>query len=305
MIDVRGLLDNLNIRWWDEGKNCNEGWVNINCPYCDDPSNHLGISESSGAISCWRCPVTGGLTKLIPTLNPKISPSKARELVARYSTPALGRTAEIGAVPGEIGRTRGSLKIPENFRKLQPPFPPIAEEFLRRRGFHPEVIAHEKKLMISGNFGPYAYRIIIPIYYQGILVSWTARALGNFEPKYQELAPEKSLIPPKNVLYGIDEARPSERIVIVEGPIDQWKLGGGAVASLGTKLSPSQLGILKLMQPSRVFILYDAEPDAQLSAEKAAQSIWFAKTEIVALDGDNDPGDLSSEDARNLMRELR
>jgi len=49
------LLDRLEVQYITEGPNCKRGWVNVRCPFCDDPSEHLGMNLETGAFNCWRC----------------------------------------------------------------------------------------------------------------------------------------------------------------------------------------------------------------------------------------------------------
>ena len=42
--DIISYLENRGVSYWTEGKNVTDGWVNINCPFSPDPSNHLGIN---------------------------------------------------------------------------------------------------------------------------------------------------------------------------------------------------------------------------------------------------------------------
>ncbi|KKK72386.1 hypothetical protein LCGC14_2904360, partial [marine sediment metagenome] len=63
-------FENRNISYSTEGKNVTEGWCNIECPFpfCDDPSNHMGINLESKLFSCWACGEKGGMDRLIQEL---------------------------------------------------------------------------------------------------------------------------------------------------------------------------------------------------------------------------------------------
>ena len=65
--DVVSVLRDLNIFFMDHGKNVTKGWVNVNCPFCHDPSWHLGINLSNNKISCWKCGRVGTFAKFIFT----------------------------------------------------------------------------------------------------------------------------------------------------------------------------------------------------------------------------------------------
>ena len=61
-VDTKALLDDLGIDYKLSGKNVTSGWIEVNCPFCGDPSYHLGISPTN-LFHCWRCGEKGNLIK--------------------------------------------------------------------------------------------------------------------------------------------------------------------------------------------------------------------------------------------------
>jgi len=112
-------------------------------------------------------------------------------------------------------------------------------------------------------------------------------------------------LPVKSTLYGLDRAIPGNPVVIVEGVLDQWKLGNGSVATYGTAWTMEQVTLLRGLSPSKVYILYDSEDTAQESANQLAQHIWFTEVELLYLENKKDPGELSVKEAKDLMKDLR
>ena len=54
--DIINYLENREIDYHKAGeKNVGKGWININCPFCDDPSWHLGINLKSKFFNCYIC----------------------------------------------------------------------------------------------------------------------------------------------------------------------------------------------------------------------------------------------------------
>lgn len=135
-------------------------------------------------------------------------------------------------------------------------------------------------------------------------MTYLGRTLVGHSIPYRNLPDEKSTLPAKHCLYGYDDIFPGSNVVIVEGPIDRWKMGKGAVSTLGIMWTKAQVALLKDKKPNKVFILYDNEPQAQIQAEKLAAEIWFAPCEIITLEGVKDPGELTIEEGRKFMREL-
>lgn len=76
-------------------------------------------------------------------------------------------------------------------------------------------------------------RIIIPIYWEGELVGWQARALDNSTPKYYTMPGMKR----RRILYNGDRARQHATGVLVEGVTDAWRVGIRSVGSLGKSVS--------------------------------------------------------------------
>jgi hypothetical protein len=65
-----------------------------------------------------------------------------------------------------------------------------------------------------------------------------------------------------------------------------------------------QVLLLHDLSPTKVFILFDSNEEAQKSADRLARKIWFSEVEITELKGAEDPGDLSILEAQQLMTEL-
>jgi hypothetical protein len=54
-MDIVELLEENNVRIWTRGNNVSKGWIGLNCPFCDDATNHLGIKLSDYRCRCWKC----------------------------------------------------------------------------------------------------------------------------------------------------------------------------------------------------------------------------------------------------------
>jgi hypothetical protein len=74
--------------------------------------------------------------------------------------------------------------------------------------------------------GDYANRIIIPIYLEGKLVSWTARSIyPNATLRYRNLPKEESVVDLTTTVYNYDHASQGGRVLFVhEGPVDTFKV---------------------------------------------------------------------------------
>jgi DNA primase len=146
---------------------------------------------------------------------------------------------------------------------------------------------------------------MIPIYQNKQIVNFVGRDIsGNAQIPYKPLPNEEALLPIKQTLYGIDNIEEGGSIVIVEGILDCWKLGKGAIATHGIAWSKAQLPLIHQKKPKKVYILFDNEPDAQSAADRLAAHIWYAETEVVSLNSHSDPGALTLDQGRELMKLL-
>lgn len=87
--DVLSYLDDMGIEYSTGGDNVSSGWVGIQCPFCSDHKNHLGINLNHKNFSCWICNERGDVVKLIQELE-GISFIKAKQRVEEYQNAARG-----------------------------------------------------------------------------------------------------------------------------------------------------------------------------------------------------------------------
>ncbi|RVT98716.1 DNA primase [Rhodovarius crocodyli] len=136
---------------------------------------------------------------------------------------------------------------------------------LRDQGVEPRQLV-EAGLMQERDRGPvdlFFNRVMFPIRdKRGRTISFGGRILGDGQPKYVN-GPETAVFSKRRNLYGIDLAREAvfrgARLVAVEGYMDVISLhqGGfeGAVAPLGTALTPEQLEAMWAISPEPVLCL--------------------------------------------------
>ncbi len=280
--------------------NTTSNWIGLNCPWCGDSDKHLGINLENNACNCWKC---GGhniakLVQLIEDCNWPIALSVMEQYQNYSKAGFLEKDTYIP--PRQIEMPR-DFSIIDNSRLI----PPRVGSFLMKRGFAPSIIKTNKIYYSPGPVGKYAFRIAFPVYIHKQLVTFMTRDVtGRAKIPYISQPINKAVIPIKNTLYQYDTVQPNETIVIVEGPIDQWKLGVGSLATWGTGWTIQQVSLLRSLYPKKVYILYDNEEVAQQSAKRLSKAIWFCNVEVICLDGVNDPGDLSIEEGKKLMEEL-
>ena len=285
---IQELLDNLKIEYLESGHHHSRpGWIQLkDCPFCSSDNYHLGFNVELKFFACWRC---GGHHIIKTLLAFGVGYEKARKVVAGLDTPELNKP--------EISRV--SLQIPKGIGRLLD----AHVRYLESRGFDPKEIErvwHVKGIGIASRL---AWRIYIPIIYQGEVVSWTTRSIGReVSQRYISASAEEERINHKSLLYGQDYCYHS--IIVVEGPTDVWNVGPGAVALFGTAFTSAQ--VKRLIQFPYRYIVFDSSDTAQTKADELANqlSTFPGTTQTVVLDAD-DPGSATRKEIKRLRAVAR
>lgn len=272
------------------------GWIQMDCPYCTPDSRRyrLGFNLRAGFFSCWMCKTL----PLVPTLA-RLTGREYGEL--KRLTGGMDRDRGIPLTRDVI---RGELKLPTGRGKLRS----VHRKFLKERGYDPDHIAEEWGVQgISELGGRYSWRLFIPVLLGRQIVSWTTRAVvegGGADHRRYDAAPEDSeSYPAKRLLYG--EEKCGHSVLVVEGPLDVWAVGAGAVCTMGAAVSTAQIARLAKF-PVR-YICMDAEPDAQRVAKKLehALDVFEGETHNVVLETGKDASRCSPKELRKLRKLLR
>ncbi|MFT8720451.1 DNA primase [Acetobacter sp.] len=161
---------------------------------------------------------------------------------------------------------------------------------LKPQGITPEAMAEAGLMRLDEQGRPkgelFWNRVTFPIRdRRGDLVSFGGRILGDGQPKYLN-GPETALYSKRRLLFGFDRARPALRAarprgappveaLVVEGYMDVIALHQagfhGAVAPLGTAMTPEQLEILWQATPSPI-LCFDGDPAGRRAAIRAAET---------------------------------
>lgn len=301
-MDLTELLEDEGIEYWTSGKNVARNCVNIQCPYCDDNSNHLGINYINLRVSCWRCG-RHNITRLLTDLFDYPYP-RAKQIVQSLgadSTPPLN--VETSSVPPRGGNS--TVLMPQESTIH---FPKIHTEYLRSRGFPPRRTIRKYKLRAVYNLGEYKFRVVIPVYMRRRLVSFTARDItGQQDPPYKMASEYESIVARNQLVYNIDSIPIGGDAMLVEGPMDVMKLGDGAVCFFGVKHNIGQIVQLKRKKIRNLFIIFDNDGPGRNAAKLIAPIIAPVikrRLEVVTLHRVPDPGALPVEDAMSLKLDL-
>ncbi len=296
-IDYIKLFDKHNIKYRHD-----KGWTHINCPFCKNPPDtHFngGFSETSPAYNCWRCGKHSYIEAL--SLMFRVSPFEARKMLKGYTT-------GISFVEKKVAKGT-NLELPGSTTLT-----PMEMKYLSDRKYNVPYLQKKFGIQGGGVFGDWSYRIIIPIFYEGKLVSWTGRSVldrktidENRIPRYKNLDIEKSEINPKTIFFNLDNSR-KDSVILVEGPFDVLRMGDDCICSLGTSVTSSQKELLR-NKYKKIYIAFDNEPAAQDKARKLGMELDAIGLEVEVCNicadfNKNDPGELSAREVKIIKNEL-
>lgn len=290
MLDITRLLGDVGVPYWTAGKNVSEGWVSVSCPKCGDRSNHGAFSNNGRAFSCFRC----GKHSVVSVIADYTSWQEAYELIKEYSSVLLFNEGT------QVDRATNVEWPPEG----SVPMPSLHSEYLHKRGYDPKHLRDLYGVKCVYQGGPFKYRIIIPVYVNGRIVTYIGRDVTDKASlKYKNLAETKSILPAKEVVYNLDNVH--ETAIICEGIFDAWRFGAHGVALFGLQYTSAQTKALA-SRVKRAFTLFDNEPQAQAKARELGSELAFQGVEVenIELSGWNDPGELPQEMADEIKNEL-
>jgi len=296
-MNILQLYQDYSIDHATEGHHhCSPGWVHTACPFCTgNPGLHLGYNLNDDYFVCWRCswhPVSKTIAKLL-----NINEKAAKALIKQYgghtqtNKPKITIRKKAHTLPSGITALTSSHK-----------------QYLRGRGFDADRLEREWGLLSTGPISKldgidYRFRIIVPIRWDGIQVSFQGRdATDKHLKKYMACPKDRELIPHKEILYGKQSDWGSTGIC-VEGVTDVWRLGTAAFATFGIKYTPKQLRIIA-KSFERVAIVFDDDPQAIEQAYKLVADLEFRGVEAFRIPIVGDPGGMEQEEADYLLKQI-
>lgn len=291
-IDFREVLDNLGINYSESGKNVSENWIGLQCCWCGDTSNHLGINIDSGSCSCFKCGQSGTIINyLAEELN---SFEKAIEIL-RDATPR-----EFTGKESTTKERSVNVILPKNANRKITPY---HAGYLQERGFDYKELTSKYNFHFCGPVGKWKNRIIVPITRRYRLITFTSIDISDdSELRYKHLAKEQSIVDIKELIYGIEHTNQSI-CCVVEGLFDMFRIGDGAVCGFGTRITSKQKLILSKF--SKILIAFDGDEAGREGASKLANDLsTFTDIEILDLPDGTDPDQLPPDDIKFIQNKL-
>lgn len=239
--------------------------VKSKCPYCPgrgltpDPEEHLYTNPEKGVYFCFRCQATG---------------------VVKLRGGGLARPVSVKA-PRQI--------MLFSFKLLCKESTPIYNYLLGRLPYTAFCHAVKWSPDVPG-------RAIFPIFIHDKLVFWTARAIGNREPKYLSSGSKSFFV--YNMQPGDDWA------VLCEGPFDALSTPNG-VAIFGKLPSKRQVALL-VNRYKMIYIALDGDADRK---ETIKSLIPYVRVKEVRIGTDDegrkeDPASLGWREMQRRISEV-
>ena len=307
MVDYESICKQLDIPYWTSGKNNVEGCLTIHCPCCPDddpdPSRHGNLNPADGSYSCWRC--KGSHPSVVIARAAHISVQAASDLIRKYTT-------GVASVKREEVKMANSITLPGSYMPLD-----IHRNYLEGRGFDVGELKFYHGIKFTGMMEKWEgmnwqFRVIIPVFdRRNNLVSFQGRDVTGKQDRYLFPPKEKQVRDCKTLLYGAELCGKKDALLVVEGVMDAWKLGAGAVCTFGSSVTQEQ--VLEMSHWRRVFLAFDNEPAAIEHARDVAKQLSSLGTEAFIVNTDfgldsegnvRDVGDLSFSEAREFMKDV-
>lgn len=286
MFNTIQFLKDFNIPFDLNSKNASKGFINIKCVFCEDKSDHLGISTTLPAVKCWKCgkhSLYDTIQKLLPFENPK-------QILKEYDTDIIINNR----IEKKLNYNNTTIKLPGN--KLEK----CHKIYLKKRGFNPDYIEEKYKLQGTLYDSKFPYRIIIPIIYNEKIVTYQTRGIKK-EDRYINCFPEKEIIPIKNILYNIDNCR-KNFIIVTEGVVKVWKLGDNSCATFGKNFSKIQIKLLSKYQ--KIFIYFDPDSAGKDGAKQLYNILDSIGKEVFIIENDIPPDNLDQNQVKEVWQNI-
>jgi len=288
-LNIMALLGDIGVPFWTSGKNISDGWISVSCPMCGEESNHGAFAPDGFGYSCFIC----GKHSVKKVLAEYTSWQEATTLIKEYSSALYSPDTHI--------KERASVVEwpPPN----AVPMPSAHAKYLFDRGFDPKQMREQYGMECCWYSGPMKYRIVIPVYQNGRLVSYVGRDItGKSSLKYKNLSETKSVLPVKETIFNLDSIH--ETAIICEGPFDAIRFGAHGVCVWGLQYTSIQTKLLA-SRLKRAVIAFDSERIARERAmELGADLDWQGvQVDILSIDA-ADPGELSKEEAESIKQKL-
>lgn len=272
-----------------------EGEYWIRCPFCGDDNYRMGINVLSGLAHCFRASCewkSSDRRYTFRELAKVLGIDATQDATVAQHKPIKEKriTSKYAQLPSEY----------ETFSDLDDDITRQAYEYLTKRGITDKQIKNHKLGLCA--VGDYAYRIIIPVYRKGHLVSFTGRDFSGESPlRYKNR-------PGPKFMFNTPKTR-KQKAVVLEGPFDALAVERAtsyydALARCGAGFTSSSMRTL--MPYDEIIVWPDPDRggiqlciDTCISMDKRGKKLFV----VMPKEDDIDPGKLG--ETEDGLREIR
>ncbi len=248
MIVLDFIRQHMPVGW----KHTPSGWISGNCPMCSQRGHNadkrgrggMMFQDDAFTYNCFNCGfktgwseggrIGGKLTSLLKTFGVDeadiqrvnlelLREEDSKDISKQFIKQEQTKKTQIDWQPMEL--PPNSYRIGEypldKLDKKQLDKLALACTYIMKRGLD----FHEH--WYWSPFMHFANRVVLPFYYKGVIVGYTARWVGDDRP---DAMPKYFNQMPKNFVFNLDHQHKHDTIIITEGQLDAIQVGGVALA---------------------------------------------------------------------------
>jgi len=275
-IDVKYI--NLISSRFQKFKKIKNNLYNFRCPICGDSQKnknkargYLYQVKNNTNFKCHNCGVNVSFNNFLKQIDPVIYKQYTFE---KFKEGHTGKNFVVNkpSFSFEVPQFKGKIDLPRASENSD------ANDYLVKRKLNPNKFYYADKFKSWTNSLKEVFddtskdepRIIIPLFYQNILVGFQGRSLGPSKVKYITVMLNDDA--PK--IYGLDEIQKNKTVYITEGPFDSTFICN-SIAMCGADADISDWGI------SDPVWIYDNEPrNAEITA-RISRTIESGKKVVI------------------------
>lgn len=284
------------------------------CPFHNEKTPSFTVSHTKQFYHCFGCGVSGNALGFLIAYD-RLDFVSAVELLANQLGLVIPRTEDFSSQKQQQKDLYSLLAKASNYYQQQLRISEEAIQYLKRRGVTGEIakryqvgfapagwdkllqyLGQPEELLAAGlvlkkedkagYYDRFRERIMFPIRdRRGRVIAFGGRVLDNSLPKYLN-SPETAVFHKSSVLYGLYEARQSNRelaqIIVVEGYMDVLALAQAgisyAVATLGTATTTAHVQQL-FHHTQKIIFCFDGDRAGKSAAWRALESALSALQE--------------------------
>ena len=254
-VDVKYI--NLISSRFQKFKRVKNNLYNFRCPICGDSQTnknkargYLYQIKNNTNYKCHNCGVNVSFNNFLKQIDTQIHKQYIFEKFKEGNT-GKNFTTQAPVLKFEAPKFKPKLDLPKASEN------PDAKEYLENRKLNPDNYYYTEKFKewtnsLRSTFDSVSKdepRIIIPLFYQNILVGFQGRALGPSKVKYITIM----LTDDAPKIYGLDQVQKNKSVYITEGPFDSTFISN-SIALCGADGDVDKWGI------SNPVWIYDNEP---------------------------------------------